>query len=328
MYVPEFGLKIKYMTNELEYEWLLIEQELSSNFDILDSYSIINQTRVWNSQLEEELNNSQEEIDNLKAQLYKCFFNISQANKIRSNITDGKRKLLRLQRDRAVLDQYSIDGVIEYSRLAFFIEKSTYKDGQLYDWSDCSLVTIMDYWRNNYISERAIREIARSEEWLSIYNTAKNLQIPVFDVPVGQLNSDQKRLLTWSGIYHSIHQIPDGPDEEIIKDDDALDGFLIAKKAEVVSKNRRNAFERSLTESQRNAEELYIVPDPDDWQNSLKRIRESNNRVAQMKIDARKDAIRKLKQGETIKHGNLPDVRQRLILEANKAERLRGKHGI
>jgi len=208
--------------------------------------------------------------------------------------------------------------------LAFFIEKNTRKDNKIYNWSECDIIYVMDFWEDNYISERSIRSIARSDEWNSIYASAKKLNMPLFNTATSLLNSDQKRLITWSNIYYSVTQMPDGPHEEIIEDDDAFDGFLITKRRESKNKSRQSMFENSLSESQRNAEELYLVPDPNDLSGSLKRIRESNSRAAKMKMDARKDAIMKLKQGETIKHGGFPDIKQRMMIEANKAERARG----
>lgn len=323
VFVPEKGLRMYYPTKELEYEANVIVHDILSSFSSYGASNLIIAAEVWGFQAEKEFEDKKQEIDNLKAQLYQSFFKTSQANAVRSKLEQVKDSFFKLLETRSSLDKYSIEGVAEHSRLAFFIENCTYKGSELYDWSDWSLDSAVAFWKQNIIDEYDIRKIARYEDWLSMYNASKTLNMPLFGKSAVDLNADQRRLIMWSNIYDSISQLQDKPSEEIIDDADAFDGFLIVKRRERKNESSRSAFESSLTQKERDADELYLVPDTANLTKSLEDIRNSNSRQAQMALEARKSAIKKLKEGESIKHGAFSDVKERMLIEANKAENRR-----
>lgn len=94
--------------------------------------------------------------------------------------------------------------------------------------------------RNNVILEftsfnrgfpsKAVRYLARHSLWRIRYTAALKIGGSLFSRDLDDLTPDQLNLLYWSNYYQSIYEMlpDDQPDEETIKDDEALDKFMEA----------------------------------------------------------------------------------------------------
>jgi hypothetical protein len=128
---------------------------------------------------------------------------------------------------------------------------------------------------NRGLPVKTIRYIARHSLWRIRYSAALKTGGPLFVRGLDDLTPDQLNLLYWSNYYQSIFEMlpDDQPDEETIKDDDALDRFMedyfkrrqeernegkVRRKENSSGKQKLSAWDRG--------EELIITPAHPEYQ--------------------------------------------------------------
>jgi len=67
------------------------------------------------------------------------------------------------------------------------------------------------------LEESEIRLVARSYEWFSLYNAGFRCEV---------FSQEVIDLINWAKKYENIRQHPDAPTEDVIEDDDLLDGWM------------------------------------------------------------------------------------------------------
>lgn len=145
---------------------------------------------------------------------------------------------------------------LEAKRDSFYYltqEKKADEESVLYlAWASAHSIDIQKYWstfqdfedetdlilRNNVILEfssfnrglpsKTVRYLARHSLWRIRYTAALKIGGSLFSRDLDDLTPDQLNLLYWSNYYQSIYEMlpDDQPDEETIKDDDALDKYM------------------------------------------------------------------------------------------------------
>jgi hypothetical protein len=130
------------------------------------------------------------------------------------------------------------------------------------------------------VEESEIRLIARSYEWFSLYSAG--FQCSVFSHEVIDL-------LGWTKRYENIRQHPDCPEEDVINDDDLLDGWT-----SYISNKKRQ-------DDPADGKEVFIpAKSPQD----IKRIQDKNSPEAKFMIKMRDNKM--MKKGE-LNENDLPD---------------------
>jgi hypothetical protein len=111
------------------------------------------------------------------------------------------------------------------------------------------------------LNESELREIARNEPWRLSW-TLREQQVIFANEAGRQLTNDQKGLLIWSRMYDNIQESMDCPTEDVINDDDMLDGwFLVQKKKQESEKAKSELESRTKNEKIANADEVMVVAD-------------------------------------------------------------------
>jgi hypothetical protein len=223
-------------------------------------------------------------------------------------------------------DYATCHGTANYAKWQYIIENCTYyPDGTLYDWTGVSQYRVLNFYYQNRISDEIIREISHNSPWDVIWGASRKTG-DVFDRKGVALTSDQLRLVMWSSMYDNIREAHDCPGDDIIKDDDMLDGWLIIKRREREKENRKHAVENKTSKNPRiaNADEIYQVA------KTLKEAQEidsMNNPHIRALKKQRFNYIRK--HGGAVKEQDLPDVRQKKMMAMNRAETqtMRDLHG-
>jgi hypothetical protein len=102
----------------------------------------------------------------------------------------------------------------------------------------------------------------------------------LFDNKDRDLTQDQKGILIWATMYDNIQEHHECPSDDVIKDDDVLDGWFIVQRNKREQEKLEGEVEGELTNDKiRNAHEVFMVPDGDK---KLEKINSMNNPTARM----------------------------------------------
>ena len=109
------------------------------------------------------------------------------------------------------------------------MKRCTFFGSELYDFSTAPvevlfLISITQCWSKI----ATVESCARTDPWRSVWLMKD--QVKLFANNDRELSHDQKNILVWSSMYDNIQESMDCPTEDVINDDDLLDGWFIVQK--------------------------------------------------------------------------------------------------
>ena len=279
-----------------------------------DMIGVLIKEGSWSTQKELELKEIiPKHIEYWKKELYQAFFRSEDRKTMRKYLATAKAEFTRLATIRNTHYHNTCEGVASYSRVQFFIENMTKYRGKKYHWTSGSSALAMASYQESIVEDSLIRELARTPPWYNIWYSGKKIS-NIFGVSAINLTSEQTRLVSYSAMYDNIHEHQNCPSDEVIEDDDSLDGWMLIQKEEKLNKTVQNNAEGMLNSKVSNSDEIYLI---------------AQNKEDAKKIDLlNKPQARNIKKRrfETIKkHGNindimLPDMQQKLAIQINQAQ--------
>jgi hypothetical protein len=321
----------RYFAQEV-YQEMLERTLLEGVYTEEEIIKFLKDHRVWSEVLEAEMKNLEKEIEEFKVKLVPLANKPElQAGKL--TLSKARERYKELSIKKHSYDHMTCEGAAAMAKMRYIVASSLYyKNGQpvlpceeLWDGAishECSVLidNAFEAFLGTRLEEVEIREIARTEPWLS-YWSVKSHSSSIFGVPNVDLTEEQIRLLAWSQMYENIHQHPKCPPPEIINDDDLCDGWLIIQKRERDKELNKSRAEDNMNEKIKDSEEVYIVANSAE---EAKAIEELNS--ADMKRIKQQRAAEIARKGQ-VQHVDLLDVRQEVQMEATrlKAEAIRGR---
>jgi hypothetical protein len=108
-------------------------------------------------------------------------------------------------------------------------------------------------------------------------------------------------------MYDRIYEHPDCPKEDVINDDDALDGWMIFNKQENERKKKEKGVDDMLTGKMRNSSEIFLMANNKEQAQDIQGLNSDKSLSAlKQKVDfvmANKGPVR---------DAQLPDVKQKI----------------
>ncbi len=284
----------KWPDSTIRYEALELYQEILENSEVLDEEAVVAfliNENMWSFE-EEELVQKKlpEDIDNFKVAMFDNILNTPKLNSYRLMLDTAKGKSRELWAKRNAFYYMTAEGVGIYSKQLILLEKSI-------DRADVNLNAVFDAFQNSMISEEDMRCLAKTEPWRGIWAAHKKTGT-LFP---SELTEEQRRLVQWSSFYDSVYEIPECPTEEIIQDDDILDGWSIKRRKEYESEKKKQFGENVLGKKHEKADELFLVVGNEA---DAKKVYDMNSGKAKIIQQARLSAIKA--KGE-VKESDLPD---------------------
>lgn len=313
LHKPSLELKLQ---SDLIYKEAY-ENNLYNNFWLLEDIpNLAIEIGLLDYTYKQQLEKIEKRLENSKLELYKEYFDFKKREKNKSNISRIKKEHTNLYSSIHYLDYLSLEHFCEKIKNEFLISKTLYYSHNLKlvfgeDIEYSLFNNIMTEISNTIIQIETYKQIARYEYWKNLWS---NNRFKILDEPVNQWSDEQKTLFNISFMYEKIYEHPECPTDEIINDDDALDGWMIHQKRENLKQKQEKGVDNILSDKVRNSAEVFLMAPSDDQAQSITQLNsEQSLRIMKQKID-----FVKSQQGP-VKEAQLPDVKQKII------EQLKGK---
>lgn len=209
------------------------------------------------------------------------------------------------------MDYASCVGVASLAKTQFMIEKSIISKG--IEVTGEIVQSIIEEINSSRPTEKEIREIARTDPWRSIWSNCGGKN--PFGRPSSCWSDEQLTLCSWSKLYDNIHKSPDCPPDEVIDDDDMLDGWLILQSRKRKEDANKKDAETGLNDKSRNASEVFIMAQTKEDAQKIESLNDPMTRA----IKRQRNAI--LNKHGSVDHDKLPDVQQELMMQFNNLQR-------
>lgn len=275
---------------------------------------------MWSPEDDKIAEEAQNEIETLKVYAYENYYNVPVLRNTKLGIRAQEANFKKHKSKFHSLDHISCEGVASLAKSVWIISK-TIKDkaGNSIDPENISLTKVMEYYNSKMIDTSEHRYIARNDPFRGMW-LAGNRQSSVFDRPSIHLTRDQLSLCQFSSMYDNVNESSESPAEDVINDDDCLDGWFIVQRREYEKSKNKKDMEKLLGNSKvANSQEIFLMAKD---QHTAKKIGDMNDVVGKGVIASRNAQIDSA--GE-VKHTMLTDVQR--DIQSQRYEQARQRRG-
>jgi hypothetical protein len=304
--------EIKYKAERL-YDNFIEDHKYQYEWNLSNINKLTNYLKIWTPEDDQHLTSIEKTLDTLKLNLYTNRLNTEKTKNTKLQINIKKKNIHTLLTKKHSMDYLTLEHGANMIKNEFIIINSLFYENSnqkvfsdLNDTSYDQFIELSSVVSDSFISIPTYKLIARSEHWKSIWNSNKN---KLFDKSSYDLSDEQKTLINISNMYDRIYEHPEAPSEQVIEDDDMLDGWMIYQKNKT-EKNKKQSEASELNNKHPNAKEIFVVTDQKDSEN----ISQLNSMQSTMILKDRKKA---LLQNKDVDDCNLPDVQREILNKMN-----------
>lgn len=309
-YVSSPNRRAKMQAEEIFFEFYYrgVEEGLIDGEDL---YKLLIKHSLWDDKKEATLNTMLEEIDDMKVEIFNNYLNSGSRNKIKRALADTQTYISGLLESKHFFDQYTAEGIANYAKHQFLLGNSIYKKGKPFKGWACPnniLNAAVKKVLKFKLGVADYRELARCDVWRVMWNIKRGNTI--FGKPLVDWSDAQRSLVSWSTLYDNIYKSADCPPDDIINDDDAVDGWLITQRRKREAENNKAAISGILTnEKIKNSDHVFIMAD----EKNIKKVYDMNDIGGKIALGKRLTQIKK--EGH-VTETNLIDTREYLREQA------------
>lgn len=267
----------------------------------------------------EQIKQNRVKIDNLKVQIYEQRFSESKRELIRKNIRQLETVINIYDQKINQFMPLTLDGYSNLCKSDYIIFETVLDINNNHVINEnCeffNFVNLINFINENDLSVKNYRELARTEPWRSYWYC--NKENP-FGTPLSEWTEQQKNLVTFSRMYDGVFENSECPTDDVINDDDRLDGWFIFQNRKAREERNNSETEKVLGkgknskfyESRSKADEVYIVANSKD---EVKYIEDLNDPTSKVIKKQRNELIKK--KGK-VKEYELPDRQMQIRMQA------------
>jgi len=268
IYKLDFGeIKLKIVTPTLEQDLEVQETYLEAyrqaekdgfltHEDKLES---MKERDLWSDEQEEKIKGLEKDIDRLKVELFQNRNKEEMVARIRLYLEAGKKQLNDQYSKKSLNYENTCEGISQVKKVSNLISLTClrYDTQEIYDFEEVPIEYVMKLYGVQVLSETSSREIARTEPWRSSWTLRESYEL--FENKK-QLNVDQRNLIVWSKMYDSVQESMDCPSDDVVNDDDMLDGWFILQKKNRDQEKVQSEMEQSTSNSKiSNSDEIFVM---------------------------------------------------------------------
>lgn len=243
-----------------------------------------------------------EKIDTAKLLLYRHRLRLNELKHNRNKIENLTKQLIKIINIRHSLDHLTLEDFAEKQRHIYLIKNSlvTFNNESTIV-TDSLAYNVLRYQQKHSISYDKLREICRTDPW-TIHWSINGKKVFRFINQYG-LSEEQQIVINISEMLDSIRQCPDPPGNDIIQDNDMLDGWKLQR----IKDNEEKMKEQHVSEKYGNKSGDIFIPattqEEVDYVNSL------NTGQANLIKKRREMALR---QSGQLTETQLPDQQEKI----------------
>lgn len=332
------GYLVKRPTREQQYAAALLYDDvyrrsqlegLFSDEEILDQ---LVRNELWDESREKLYSELPKQIEELKVRMYQAAFKASERSALAKYLGRAKDEFERLGRERGALGHLSCSGTAAVAKARYLVGvglhtlggKPVFPDDDDFWASDSSLLDdVMASYSRQRLGDGELREVSRTEPWRSLWGAHK-VEGSVFGVPPADYTDEQRAVVSWSLLYDSVYSHPECPPDEVLDDDDLMDGWMILQRRERERRTAEGQGERMLgSDKVRGHQEVYLVAETVDDARKVIGLNDDFSKVVQ------KQRFDHLKSKGVVNELDMPDTNKRLRMEVTRklSEAVKQKHG-
>jgi len=289
------------------------ENNIYSDFVLMeDIEDLLIETNIISRDHKKILTKVEKSLDNQKISLYKSYYDTIQKNKIKQKIKNTRQDIDKFYQEQHSLDYLTLEHYCDNIKNEFIITNSLYhfdSDELVFDY-DISISfnlfnSIMSIISHNVIDVSTYKAVARSDYWRNYWNNNKT---NILDESVKEWSEEQKSLINISCMYDKIQEHPECPKDDIIADDDALDGWMLLQRQENEKQKKEKGVDNMLSGKIKDSAEVFLMANNRE---QAQDIFDLNSEQGLQTIQQKMNMV--VSSDGPVRDAELPDVKARIF---------------
>lgn len=266
--VKDGGITLKIHQPTLEQEFELNEiyneayqQALEDEFMTEDQMlEWMREKELWSQEDDDKIEGLKKDIERLKVEIYNSRNNDDMKQRIRLYLRAGEKQFSEIMYKRNLYYENTCEGIASSEKSFAFIRMCTFLGKEVYKFDSISCDIVWQLYSNQFLPEKTVRDLARNEPWRTLWIMNDSNAFKLFSNADKDLSLDQRSLLVWSRTYDNIYESLDCPSDDVIEDDDMIDGWFIIQRRKR-EKQRSESELDSMTNNEKikNAGEIFVM---------------------------------------------------------------------
>jgi hypothetical protein len=268
IYINNNKYKVTYPDISIKYEAEIIYDEAIEdnkfnkvylNSDEIKLYLKIH--NIWVPSDEIKFKDCEKFLEDCKVELYLNYINTKARDIHKKNIVKATKDLEVLYQKKNSFNYLTIEEHATTIKNEFILMNTIYdtNNNLIFNYSNYNnssyyklqsfIKEILDY----SIKPDQLRLLAKSDLWKS-YAMSTNMEKNILSI-----NDDYRHLINLHKMYDNVRQHPECPSQEIIEDDDALDGWFIYQNNKAEKEKKKNAILDKFGGNMKKAGEVFML---------------------------------------------------------------------
>ena len=217
-------------------------------------------------------------IEQSKVDLYNAYVAFKDRDPVRKEILGLSSKLNKLILKKNIFRKHTAEGIADDCKHAYLIcchvtdyyGNKIWESNQYLNQDGVLSKFLVDMYVREQISEKQLRELCKTDPWRTLWGVGKS-ENSIFGCSASELGQEQRAIIAWSRVYDNIYENPECPPDEVIKDDDMLDGWLTLQGRK---REQNKSAKSSAASTGAKGDEIYYIADS---QGDAQRIFEMND---------------------------------------------------
>lgn len=278
-------------------------------------------TGLWTRDTKQILKDIEKKIDRTKVDMYLSASLSDKLKKLRRSLNEYKNQLNKILEHRHNLFANTLEGYATGIKNEYILCNTLFKNNNRVFPKNISSDQASYVYFNDLVTEvnkqnlpiEMYKKLSRSGMWRSYWNCNKE---KIFNKSVCDWTDDQRTLVSITKMYDNVYEHPECPNDEIIEDDDMLDGWMIHQR-EKNKKAKKQAMIDDMNPKLKNAQEVFLFPQNNQ---DLEEIIGLNSEQSLMRM---KQKVAYVKNNGEVEDGALPDVQNELRSQLAQAAKNR-----
>jgi hypothetical protein len=297
------------------------ENNIYSDFILMEDIDeLLIETNIISRDHKKILTKMEKSLDNQKISLYKLYYDTLQRNKIKQKIKNIREDVDKFYQEQHSLDYLTLEHYCDNIKNEFIITHSLYhydSDRLVFNF-DTPIAfnlfnSIMAIVSQNVIDVSTYKAVARSDYWRNYWNNNKT---NILDEPVKEWSEEQKSLINISCMYDKIQEHPESPKDDIVADDDALDGWMLLQRQENEKQKREKGVDNMLSGKIKDSSEVFLMAGNREQAQDIFAL---NSEQGLQTIQQKMNMV--VSSDGPIRDAELPDVKARIINQLKEQKR-------
>lgn len=309
------NVQLLYRANELEKKIFHKEKYNTEWLSKEEAAHLLVKQEIIRPDIDTVIKDLNTQQDDIKYGMYKAFLQPENLAQLRRRLEMLKKLINETYYKKHSLDYLTKEGFAATCRAQFLLMNTVRNEAGELLWENDESVnyplldSIMAICNERTLTNEQFREIARTEPWRSYWAADKT---NVIGGPTMSWTEDQRTLVSYSKMYDSIYENPDSPSEDIINDDDVLDGWIVNRRREAEKAKKKEQLESLLDDKLKDADNIFMVAKD---QKAAQDIFDLNS-PEMRRIKAQRDKA--IQEHGILKESELPDVQLERLVQVNR----------